>query len=295
MILLTGAAGYIGSHLFNELTTLGYDIIAIDNYSNPQIDSIQVDIRNLEELDNVMNQNIDTVIHLAAKTSIPESILNPIDYYENNVLGTINLINCMKKNNVKNLIFSSSASIYADNIEILNEKSLMMPKNPYAKSKHMAEKMLLDLKGWNILILRFFNVAGLNRVGSFHLFPSILKTIDNPNKQLTIFGKNYFSTDGTAIRDYVHVLDVVDACIAGLKTINNSETRIYNIGSGVDSSVLDVVRAFEKITGKSIPVQFSDARKNEMFRCVADITSAQNKLGWKPKFDLQDIIQSCLV
>lgn len=283
MILVTGSSGYIGSHLVKKLRSLNYDVVTFDKSQNQ-------DIRNLEELNSIFEKGIDTVIHLAAMTSVTESITKPIQYYDNNVLGTINLLKCMEKHNVKRLIFASSASVYEDCTKFLNEDSFLDLNNPYAQSKEIIEKMLQDLENWNVLTLRLFNVAGIDDHAPSHLFPSIMRVVNGQEKILKVFCHKGISP----VRDYVHVIDVIDAIIKGLTIIEKSCNMTFNVGSGVGHDIYDVVDAFELAIGKTIPLEFHSLREGEMLRCVADISRAEKELGWRPKLNLDDIVRSCL-
>ena len=333
-ILVTGGAGFIGSHTCISLLEKGYKVIIFDSLINSSIDSIeririlfnqkedlendnlidfiQGDLRNLTSIEEVfkkseiLNNPIQAVLHFAGLKSISDSIYNPIDYWENNVKGTINLIKVMERFNCNKLIFSSSASIYASDVcEIFSEKSKVNPCNPYGQTKLAIEKMLEDLciknsSNWRVACLRYFNPIGAHSSGilgespnghSKNIFPLIGKVAIGCLKQIEIYGNNYPTRDGTGIRDYIHVVDLAEGHIAALDYITefNKKFIVINLGTGKGTSVLELIKVFEKVNKCSIPYVFTERREGDLPSVIADNKLAINLLNWKPRNNLDDM------
>jgi UDP-glucose 4-epimerase len=304
-ILITGGAGFIGSHLAFKLSKAGHKVIIFDNDNtkSPKFDYSNVveftgDIRNIKDLLNIFaNVHIDLVIHTAALKSLPESVNSPLDYYDVNVAGTINLLKVMKKYNCKKLIFSSSAAIYGDiRGKVRENEDYKEVTNPYGKSKKFVEQILEDLhtsdSSWKIAILRYFNPAGYVKgltEPKGNLFYYIKQVAHGDLPYLPIFGNEHCTSDGTTIRDYIHILDLVDAhliLIDKFSKINGVDT--FNIGSGKGSSVFQVVETYQKVNSVKIPY-IIEAPRDEIEMILADITKFKRKFGWKPIRNLEDI------
>jgi UDP-glucose 4-epimerase len=324
-ILVTGGLGFIGSHTIVEiLKNPNLNVIIIDNLSNSSIDVLekiinithklpifyQIDIRDQSRIEWVfLNHPIHSVIHFASLKCVSESLEIPLDYYENNLSGTIHLLDAMKKFNVKNLIFSSSASVYGPQREKIKEhffiKSL---SNPYARIKYFIEQILQDLHhsdpSWNIRILRYFNPVGSHPSGLLpenpkgkpnNLFPCILQSIQN-NSTLCVFGNDYPTIDGTCIRDYIHVVDLAKGHIAALEHLDKSSgLLILNLGTGNGSTVLQVVRSMQKFVKENIRFKIQDRRPGDVAYSVADPSLAFQILGWKAELTLDEMCRDSVV
>lgn len=318
-ILITGGAGYIGSHTCVELLNAEYDIVVIDNFSNSKHKSINrlheitnrsfkfynADIRDREKLDEVFRENeIQAVIHFAGLKAVGESVRYPIKYYHNNITGTLVLLEIMKKYGVNKIVFSSSATVYGkDNKSPLTEELNLNPSNPYGWTKFMIEQILKDIyqsdKTWSISLLRYFNPIGAHESGRIgedpngvpnNLMPYITQVAIGKRDKLYIFGNNYDTHDGTGIRDYIHVVDLAKGHIKSLeKILENSGLFVYNLGTGNGYSVLDVVRSFEKATGIKIDYEVTNRRPGDIGVCYADTTKAYRELGWQAEKDLEDM------
>jgi UDP-glucose 4-epimerase len=315
-ILVTGGLGYIGSHTVVQLLENDYKVIVIDNLSNSSSEVITKikkitsklfitiigDIQNENLLTSIFKEhNIDFVIHFAGLKSVSESVKNPIEYYTNNISGTLTLISIMKKYNVNKLIFSSSATVYGGEINLPLSETLITGKNilsPYGKSKFIIEEMLKDLSDWNIVILRYFNPIGCHASGEIgenpkgipnNLFPYILKVASGELSELNIFGNDYPTKDGTPIRDYIHVEDLANAHISSIKKLQDKGVYIYNVGTGIGYSVLEVVNTFQKINSVKIPLKFVERRKGDSVEIFANCKKIKEELGWKPKYTLEDM------
>ena len=320
-ILVTGGIGYIGSHTIVELLkNPENNIIVIDNLSNSRIeikDAIEYiskrtikfyknDLRNLEEVENVFkNENIDLVIHFAGLKAVGESVNKPIEYYNNNILGTLNLVTIMKKYNVKKIIFSSSATVYGNSkiIPVNEDCPARCAVNPYGRSKTMTEDILTDIyvsdNSWNIVLLRYFNPVGAHEsglIGEFpndipnNLMPYVSKVANGDFEFVKIFGNDYNTNDGTGIRDYIHVVDLAKGHVAAIQKLDcNSGLNIYNLGTGKGYSVLELIKAFEKVTGKSIPYKFVERRKGDIAISYADVSKAKSELGWSAEKDIYEM------
>ena len=315
-VLVTGGAGYIGSHTVIELLKDNKDVVIVDNFcnSNPIVlDRIrmisgkdfkfyEVDITNSDELEVVFKENnIDSVIHFAALKAVGESVEKPLEYYTNNLVNTLTLLNLMRKYDVKNFVFSSSATVYGDPHTCpITEDFPLSTTNPYGATKLMIEDMLRDIavsdNSFNIAILRYFNPVGAHISGLIgeepngipnNLMPYITKVAVGKLKELSVFGGDYDTHDGTGVRDYIHVVDLAKGHIKALDKLNtNCGLVTYNLGTGNGYSVLDMVKAFSKASGQDIPYKIVDRRCGDVAMCYAECTKANNELGWKAEFGI---------
>ncbi|SEC06845.1 UDP-galactose 4-epimerase [Paenibacillus sp. GP183] len=309
-ILVTGGAGYIGSHTCVELLTAGYEVIVVDNLSNSSIESLrrvteltgkefkfyQVDLINQEVLDKVFEQNqIEAVIHFAGLKAVGESTRIPLFYYQNNLTGTLVLCEVMKKYKVKRIVFSSSATVYGMPERVpVSEHFPLRATNPYGRTKLMIEEILNDLylsdNKWSVALLRYFNPIGAHKSGIIgedpngipnNLVPYITQVAVGKLKELSIFGSDYETLDGTGVRDYIHVVDLSTGHLKALKRVMaTTGVEAYNLGTGRGYSVLEMVSTFEKVTGKHIPYTISNRRPGDIGACYADPTKAELELGW---------------
>ncbi|MBO4622872.1 MAG: UDP-glucose 4-epimerase GalE [Bacilli bacterium] len=325
MILVTGGLGYIGSHTIVELLNNGYDVVVLDNLSNTSIDvkdkikkitgkDFKVYIGDIldKELENkIFKENkIDAVIHFAGLKAVGESSVIPLEYYKNNVEGTLHLLEVMKANNCKSLVFSSSATVYgAQDIQPLKESApLQDPTNPYGRTKRMIEDILKDLyksdNSWNIILLRYFNPIGAHQSGLIgekpngipnNLMPYITQTAIGVRDHLNVFGNDYKTHDGTGVRDYIHVVDLARGHVLALNKINKDKKEskgnldIYNLGTGVGYSVLDIVNTFKKVNNIDVPYVIAPRRAGDIDCCYADPTKAYKELGFKCEKNLSDM------
>ncbi|MCP4160855.1 MAG: UDP-glucose 4-epimerase GalE [Deltaproteobacteria bacterium] len=308
-ILVTGGAGYIGSHMVRMLLEQGVDVVVIDNFStgnwNEEGRFIEGNFGDMELLEKIFStEKFDGVIHLAASSSVEESVLHPVEYYKNNVLNTLNLLDVMIKYGVSKFIFSSTAAVYGEpDYFPIDEKHKVHPVNPYGQTKLFIEETLKfyeEAYGLSSVSLRFFNAAGASPCGSIgenravetHLIPIILKVAKGIRKNLSIFGTNYNTKDGTCKRDYVHVSDLCNAHTLALKYIDEKPgSHIFNLGTGSGYSVKEVIDTVEKVTGKEITVESKTRRAGDPEKLVANYEKAFKHLGWKPLFGLKEIIQ----
>ena len=317
-ILVTGGTGYIGSHTVVELQNAGYDVVVLDNLSNSSAKSLdrvkaitgkdvtfyEGDIRDRKVLERIFdNEKIDSCIHFAGLKAVGESVEKPWEYYDNNITGTLTLVDEMRKHGCKNIIFSSSATVYGDPAEIPITENC--PKgqctNPYGWTKSMLEQILSDMQKadneWNVVLLRYFNPIGAHKSGTMgenpngipnNLMPYITQVAVGKREELGVFGDDYDTPDGTGVRDYIHVVDLADGHVKALKKIEeNAGLCIYNLGTGVGYSVLDVVHAFEKASGKEIPYVIAPRRSGDVAVCYSDASKAEKELGWKAKRNLE--------
>ncbi|MBP3620764.1 MAG: UDP-glucose 4-epimerase GalE [Lachnospiraceae bacterium] len=316
-ILVAGGAGFIGSHTCVELIEAGYDIVVLDNLINSSKEAIKrvekitgrmipfypVDLLDIDGLEDVFEkEDIDAVIHFAGLKAVGESVAKPWEYYNNNITGTLNLCKVMKEHNVKNIIFSSSATVYGDPAEIpITEKC---PKgeitNPYGHTKSMLEQMLSDIykadPEWNVVLLRYFNPIGAHESGLIgedpsgipnNLVPYIAKVAVGQLEKLGVFGNDYPTVDGTGVRDYIHVVDLAKGHVKALKKIEEKAgLNIYNLGTGQGYSVLQVVSAYSKACGKEIPYEIKPRRAGDIATCYADPTKAKEELGFCAVYDI---------
>ena len=319
-ILVTGGAGFIGSHTLIELHKAGYEFVVIDNLvnSNPEalrrvgeligaeVPFVKADIRDREALNKVFEQyKFDSCIHFAGLKAVGESVAKPLEYYENNMSGTFTLIDVMRQHGCKNIIFSSSATVYGDPaiIPITEECPKGHCTNPYGQTKSMLEQVLMDVQKadpeWNVVLLRYFNPIGAHQSGRIgenpngipnNLMPYITQTAIGRRKELGVFGNDYDTHDGTGVRDYIHVVDLATAHVAALQAIEkNAGLAIYNIGTGHGYSVLDVVNAFEKANGVKVPYSIKPRRPGDIATCYCDPSKAERELGWKAKYGIEDM------
>lgn len=316
-ILITGGAGYIGSHTCIELIRSNYKIIILDNFSNSNKNSIKAieklsnssftlyegDINNKDLLFKIFSENnISAVIHFAALKSISESVENPLFYYENNISGTLTLLNVVEEFNCKNIIFSSSATVYGKpKIVPIKEDETISAINPYGRTKLFIENILNDLyrsdKKWNIVILRYFNPIGAHESGELgespngipnNLLPYVTLVASGKLPFLGIYGNDYETIDGTGVRDYIHVVDLAKGHVAALKNIEtNKGYSVYNLGTGKGYSVLQIVEIMKKVTGKDIPYKILPRRDGDIDICYADPAKALKELNWQAEFDLE--------
>lgn len=318
-ILITGGAGFIGSHTAVELLDNNHEIIIIDNFDNSNPKTIErirrisnrnfavyeADLLDYKALERIFSENkIEVVIHFAGLKSVSESILKPLNYYSNNLISTINLCNIMNKYGVKKMVFSSSATVYGySNKMPITEESEVSANNPYGRTKLMVEEILRDLSKsdseWNIILLRYFNPIGAHPSGLIgedpkgipnNLMPYITQVAIGKRSELKIFGNNYPTDDGTGIRDYIHVVDLAKGHLAAInKIMNMSGLEVYNLGTGKGYSVLEVIKSFESVTGKQIQYKIVGERQGDVPVCYADVTKANNELGWKAEKGLDDM------
>ena len=318
-VLITGGAGYIGSHTCVELLENGYGIVVMDNYSNSSPDviekierlagksfpSYQCDMLDYDAFDRIFRENkIDAVIHFAGLKAVGESVEKPLEYYHNNIGGTVNLLRLMKAHGVGRLVFSSSATVYGMNNKApFREDMPLSTTNPYGSTKLMIENILRDVcaadKSWKVALLRYFNPIGAHRSGTIgenpngipnNLMPYIMKVASGKLPQLSVFGDDYPTPDGTGVRDYIHVCDLATGHVKALEKLENVEgAQAYNLGTGKGSSVLEVLRAAEKASGVRIPYRIAPRRPGDIAVCYADVEKAKRELGWEAKYSLEDM------
>lgn len=317
MILVTGGAGYIGSHTCIELVQAGQDIVVLDNLSNSSAVSLKRaerilgdsatiqfvlgDIRSRTDLRQVFSRyNITAVVHFAGLKAVGESVLHPLKYYENNVTGTLMLCEIMQEFGCKTMVFSSSATVYGDPASVpIREDFPLAPTNPYGWSKLMIEQLLRDLYAsdptWSIGLLRYFNPVGAHQSGLVgedptgipnNLMPFISQVAVGQRAKLRIFGNDYPTPDGTGVRDYIHVMDLARGHVKALEALSDPGLLTVNLGTGQGYSVLDIVHAFEKATGLPIPYEIADRRPGDIAQCFTDPSYAEQALGWKAELDI---------
>ncbi len=320
-ILVTGGAGYIGSHAVLELLENNYKVIVIDNFSNSSIKSLERvesitgkkpiiidgDIRDLHTLDNIFSEHtITAIMHFAGLKSVAESIRNPIEYYENNIYGTLQLLRAMDKYKVYRIIFSSSATVYGDPIKLPLKESMVAgnPINPYGMSKLMIENILKDWnkahKESNVTLLRYFNPVGAHLTGLIgedpkdipnNLMPLICKVAIGEINELTIYGNDYVTPDGTGIRDFIHVSDLVKGHVEILKKCTHSGIHIYNLGTGKGISVLELINTFQKVNNVNIRYKVADRRDGDIASCYADSSKIKKDFDWETQLDVERMCQ----
>ncbi|MGE5429654.1 MAG: UDP-glucose 4-epimerase GalE [Syntrophomonadaceae bacterium] len=312
-VLVTGGAGYIGSHVVRMLLKQGHSVVIIDNLSRGHIEAVpegvkfeKADLLDFEALNAAIGRHkIDAVIHFAAFAYVGESVDNPGLYYVNNVTGSINLIRALNENNVKKIVFSSTCSLYGNPEHVpISEKEKLNPINPYAKTKYFIEQVLSDFDtsfGMKYAALRYFNAAGADFDGVIgeshepepHLIPIVLQAALGKREKVMIFGGDYPTEDGTCIRDYIHVYDLAEAHIKALEYLNNgSESTIINLGTGTGYSVKEIIDSARRITGREIKAVTTERRAGDPAILIADNKKAREVLGWIPKYGLDDIIKS---
>ncbi len=318
MILVTGGAGYIGSHCVLALLKEGFTVHIFDNFSTGHKETVETlkkygtltysegDLQNKTDIKKVFENNkIDAVVHFAAFSQVGESVKNPQKYYQNNVCGTLNLLEAMLENNVKKIVFSSTAATYGEPVYTpIDENHPQLPINPYGQTKLMIERIMDDYDkayGLKSVRLRYFNVAGADsdvRVGEWHtpethLVPNILKSSFGDGKTFEMYGDDYDTKDGTCVRDYINVEDLAQAHILALKYLNNGgETNFFNLGTQEGTTVKEVFDVCEQVIGKSIPVKKMPRREGDPAILVADNTKAKNELGWEPKNSFEHSVKT---
>lgn len=319
-ILVTGGAGFIGSHTCVELLEAGYEVVVVDNLYNASRKSMdrveqitgkkltfyEADILDREALNQIFEkEKIDSVIHFAGLKAVGESVAKPIEYYYNNIAGTLVLCDVMRKHNVKNIVFSSSATVYGDPafIPITEECPKGKITNPYGQTKGMLEQVLEDIHvsdpEWNVILLRYFNPIGAHKSGLIgedpkgipnNLVPYVAQVAIGKLKCLGVFGDDYDTPDGTGVRDYIHVVDLAKGHVAAIKKLEEKKgVLIYNLGTGKGYSVLDVVHAFEKACGKEIPYEVKPRRPGDVAACYADPAKAKAELGWEAENGIEEM------
>lgn len=321
-ILVTGGAGFIGSHTCVELLNAGYDVVVVDNLCNSSEKSLQrvekitgkkvtfykADILDKEALDKIFDEEkIEAVIHFAGLKAVGESVQKPLEYYQNNISGTLILTDVMRNHGVKNIIFSSSATVYGNPqfIPITEECPKGTCTNPYGWTKSMLEQILTDIqyadKEWNVILLRYFNPIGAHKSGLMgenpngipnNLMPYITQVAVGKLKELGVFGNDYDTPDGTGVRDYIHVVDLAIGHVKALKKIEEKAGLcVYNLGTGVGYSVLDIVKNFEEATGVKIPYKIKERRAGDIATCYADATKAKEELGWVAERGIKEMCE----
>ena len=321
-ILVTGGAGYIGSHTVVELQQAGYEVAVVDNLSNSSRESLrrvekitgkavpfyEADILDRQALDEIFDrEKADAVIHFAGLKAVGESVKKPWEYYQNNIAGTLILVDVMRRHGVKNIIFSSSATVYGDPafVPITEECPKGQCTNPYGWTKSMLEQILSDIQradpAWNVILLRYFNPIGAHKSGTIgedpngipnNLMPYITQVAVGKLPRLNVFGNDYNTHDGTGVRDYIHVVDLARGHVKALYKIEEKAgLKIYNLGTGVGYSVLDIVKNFEKASGVKIPYVIVDRRPGDADASYSDASLAQKELGWEAQYGILDMCE----
>ena len=319
-ILLTGGAGFIGSHTIVELFNAGHDVVVVDNLCNSKAEVMdkvkeitgrivpfyEADVRDKNAMNKIFEENkIDAVIHFAGLKAVGESVAKPLEYYENNMGNTFTLIEVMRQHGCKNIIFSSSATVYGDPaiIPITEECPKGQCTNPYGKTKSMLEDVLSDVQKadpeWNVVLLRYFNPIGAHKSGLIgenpngipnNLMPYITQTAIGIREELGVFGNDYDTHDGTGVRDYIHVCDLATGHVAALQAIERKcGLAVYNLGTGHGYSVLDVVNAVEKANGLKVPYSIKPRRPGDVATCYCNPEKAKRELGWEAKYGIEDM------
>ena len=321
-ILATGGAGYIGSHTCVKLVEAGHNVVIVDNLSNSSVRAVdrireitgkpdeivfyETDILDTKAMQEIFSEHaIDAVIHFAGLKAVGESVEKPLEYYHNNLAGTMSLIAAMQQHNCRNIIFSSSATVYGDPAEIPITENC--PKgictNPYGWTKWMLEQILTDLHtaddSWNVVLLRYFNPIGAHESGMIgedpkgipnNLLPYVAQVAIGKLKQVNVFGDDYDTPDGTGVRDYIHVMDLAQGHVAALlKLTEGSGVSVYNLGTGNGYSVLEVIRAFSKACGHEVPYVIAPRRAGDIAACYCDPKKAQTELGWKAQYGIDEM------
>lgn len=318
-ILVTGGAGFIGSHTVVELLEAGEDIVIVDNFCNSSPDVLdkirkitnkdfkfyEVDLLDEVNLEKVFQENkIESVIHFAALKSVGESVAKPLDYYYNNITGTVTLLKLMQKYNCKKIVFSSSATVYGNPASLpIKEDFPLSTTNPYGSTKLMMEQVLQDVcvadKDFSVAILRYFNPIGAHKSGLIgevpngipnNIMPYILKVANGEYEALTVFGDDYNTPDGTGVRDYIHVVDLAKGHLKALDKIRTEAgAKIYNLGTGNGYSVLDLVKNFEKVNEVKVNYKIGERRPGDIAACYADPTKAKDELGWVAQYGIEEM------
>lgn len=319
-ILVTGGTGYIGSHTCVELLTEGYEVVIVDNLYNSSEKVIErineitgkdvifykTDIRNYDAMNSIfLKEKPDAVIHFAGLKSVGESVSKPLEYYENNICGTLNLCKVMRENACNNIIFSSSATVYGEPkfIPITEKCPKGVCTNPYGWTKHMLEQILTDIHtsdpDWNVILLRYFNPIGAHKSGKIgeapngipnNLLPYVAQVAVGKLEYVRVFGNDYDTPDGTGVRDYIHVVDLAKGHVNAVNKIKeNPGIKIYNLGTGKGYSVLDVIKAFSKACGRDIPYRIVERRIGDIAICYSDASLAKKELNWEAKLGIDEM------
>ena len=318
-ILLTGGAGFIGTHTLVELLENGHEAVVIDNFSNSCREALsraeeltgkrfafyEADVRDRAVLDRIFEEHpIDAVIHFAGLKAVGESVAKPIEYYDNNLVGTLVLLEAMRDHGVKKLIFSSSATVYGtpEQLPLTETCRVGGTTNPYGTSKYFQERMLEDVcvsdKEWSVILLRYFNPVGAHPSGRIgedpkgipnNLMPYVAQVASGKLERIGVFGNDYPTPDGTGVRDYIHVVDLARGHLAALKKLEEPGVHIYNLGTGVGYSVLDMIHAFEKACGKTLPYAILPRRAGDIASCYASSEKAERELGWKAEYGIEEM------
>ena len=319
---MTGGAGYIGSHTVVELLESGYGVVVVDNLSNSNKESMnrvkkitgkspvfyEADVRDRAAMEKIFTENkIDYVIHFAGLKAVGESCVKPIEYYDNNLYGTLVLLEVMREHGCKKIVFSSSATVYGTPERLPLDESCRTggTTNPYGTSKYFQEIMLNDVykadNEWTVVLLRYFNPVGAHPSGLIgedprgipnNLTPYIAKVAIGELKEVGVFGNDYDTPDGTGVRDYIHVVDLAKGHVAAISKIKDSGVYTYNLGTGVGYSVLDVIHAYEKACGHAIPYAIKPRRAGDIAACYADASKAEKELGWKAQYGIDEMCAS---
>lgn len=321
-ILVTGGAGFIGSHTVVELQNAGYEVVVIDNLCNSSKESLrrvekitgkpvtfyEADILDREALNSIFEkESIDSCIHFAGLKAVGESVAKPWEYYENNIAGTLVLIDVMRQHGVKNIIFSSSATVYGDPaiIPITEECPKGQCTNPYGWTKSMLEQILMDIQKadpeWNVILLRYFNPIGAHKSGMIgenpngipnNLMPYVTQVAVGKLKELGVFGNDYDTPDGTGVRDYIHVVDLARGHVKAIKKLDEKVgLEIYNLGTGKGYSVLDIVKNFEEATGVKIPYVIKPRRPGDIATCYSNADKAKRELLWEAEYGIKEMCE----
>lgn len=321
-ILVTGGAGYIGSHTCVELLEKGFEVVVVDNFDNSsplsmervekitgkKISLYKADVRDRNAMDKVFTEHaIDCVIHFAGLKAVGESCVKPLEYYDNNLYGTLVLLETMRAHGCKKFVFSSSATVYGtpERLPLDEECRIGGTTNPYGTSKYFQEIMLCDLwksdNDWTIMLLRYFNPVGAHKSGLIgedpegipnNLTPYIAKVAIGELKEIGVFGNDYDTPDGTGVRDYIHVVDLAKGHVSAIEHMKKSGVYTYNLGTGVGYSVLDVIHAFEKACGKPLPYAIKPRRDGDIASCYANPAKAADELGWKAELGIDEMCAS---
>ncbi len=321
-ILVTGGAGYIGSHTCVELLEAGYDVIVVDNLCNSSQEALnrvetitgkkvkfyQADIADQEAMEKIFRENhIFGVIHFAGLKAVGESVQKPLEYYQNNISGTLNMCQVMREHGVKNIIFSSSATVYGDpeTVPITEQCPKGQCTNPYGWTKSMLEQILTDIQKadseWNVILLRYFNPIGAHKSGRIgedpngipnNLMPYVMKVAIGELPYVNVFGNDYPTPDGTGVRDYIHVVDLAAGHVKALKKIEECPgIKIYNLGTGKGYSVLEVIDNVSKAVGKEIPYRITERRAGDIAECYSDASLAKAELGWEAQYGMKEMCE----
>lgn len=318
-ILVTGGAGYIGSHTCVSLIESGHTVTVMDNLCNSKVETIDkielitgkkvtfynIDVTNESEVDRIFSKHdFDAIIHFAGLKSVGESVSKPLDYYCNNLLGTIVVCRVSLKYGVKRFVFSSSATVYGDNESPFVETMKLLPAaNPYGETKAMCERILMDTvkanSGYSVTLLRYFNPIGAHESGLIgelpngipnNLMPYITQVAKGKLEKLKIFGNDYPTADGTGVRDYIHVMDLAEGHVVAVEKMKDG-LQIYNLGTGKGTSVLQLVNVFEEVNGIRVPYEITDRRPGDIAECYADAGKAESELGWKARQTIRDMVR----